>query len=79
MKLTFITNNEHKLKEVQALFSTTGIHVLQDKQKIEELQTQNESKLVKDKLLKAFSLSGRPVFVEHTSLHIEHLMIFRVV
>jgi len=71
MKIRFVTNNENKLKEVQELLSEAVI--IPAKLKIEEIQTDNVEKLVKDKLLKAFKKVGRPVFVEHTGLYIESL------
>lgn len=71
MKIRFVTNNEHKLKEVQSLL--THAEVIAAKLKIEEIQTNNVEKLVEDKLLKAFKKVGRPVFVEHTGLYISSL------
>lgn len=71
MKIRFVTNNDNKLKEVQELLSEDII--IPAKLKIEEIQTDNVEKLVKDKLLKAFKKVGRPVFVEHTGLYIESL------
>lgn len=71
MKLRFVTNNPHKLKEVQSMIDSAEI--VPAKLKIEEIQTDDVEKLVKDKLLKAFKKVGRPVFVEHTGLYIENL------
>lgn len=71
MKIRFVTNNIKKLEEVQALLD--NIEVVPATLKIEEIQTEDVEKLVKDKLLKAFRLVGRPVFVEHTGLRIESL------
>jgi len=41
--------------------------------KIEEIQTEDVQRLVRDKVLKAFERIGRPVFVEHTGLHLPGL------
>jgi XTP/dITP diphosphohydrolase len=71
MKIRFVTNNEHKLKEVQSLL--TQVEVIAAKLKIDEIQTDDVEKLVRDKLLKAFKKVGRPVFVEHTGLYISSL------
>jgi len=71
MQIRFVTNNDHKLKEVQSLLNE--VTVIPAKLKIEEIQTDNVEKLVKDKLLKAFRKVGRPVFVEHTGLYIDSL------
>lgn len=71
MKIRFVTNNMKKLEEVQTLLD--NIEVVPAKLKIEEIQTEDVDRLVKDKLLKAFERVGRPVFVEHTGLYIESL------
>ena len=68
MKIRFVTNNDNKLKEVQSMLNE--IDIIAAKIKIEELQTEDVQKLVKDKLLKAFKIVGRPVFIEHTGLSI---------
>ncbi len=71
MKIRFVTNNMKKLEEVQTLLD--NVEVVPAKLKIEEIQTEDVDKLVKDKLLKAFKRVSRPVFVEHTGLYIESL------
>jgi len=71
MTIRFVTNNDNKLKEVQSFLK--NIDIIPAKLKIEEIQTDDVKKLVKDKLLKAFQKVGRPVFVEHTGLYIESL------
>lgn len=71
MKIRFVTNNDNKLKEVQSFLRT--VEIVPAKLKIEEIQTNDVEKLVKDKLLKAFSKVGRPVFVEHTGLYMKSL------
>ena len=71
MKIRFVTNNTKKLEEVQVLLD--NVEVVPAKLKIDEIQTEDVDKLVKDKLLKAFKRVGRPVFVEHTGLYIESL------
>ena len=44
-----------------------------DPVKIEELRTEDLRLLVSDKLLRAFKMIGKPVFVEHTGLFIRSL------
>jgi XTP/dITP diphosphohydrolase len=73
MKIAFVSNNLHKVEELKILLKDGPIDVVQVSEKIEELQTQDDEKLVKDKLLKAFAITGKPVFVEHTGLHINYL------
>lgn len=71
MKIRFVTNNDKKLEEVKYMLNE--VDVVAAKIKIEELQTEDVHKLVKDKLLKAFKMVGRPVFVEHTGLSIKSM------
>ena len=73
MKIRFVTRNEHKLREVQELLSSTGVEVVSVQKPINEIQTEDVYELVRDKLLKAFKIVGRPVFVEHTGLYIKSL------
>ena len=47
MKIRFVTNNEHKLREVQSFL--THAEIVAAKFKIEEIQTNDVEKLVKDK------------------------------
>lgn len=73
MELGFVSSNEYKIKETQIIFADSGIKIRPYSIKIEEIQTLDVTKLVKDKLLKAFSIIGRPLFVEHTGLYIPAL------
>lgn len=73
MKIRFLSSNEFKIKETKELFENTKIEIVPLTIKVEELQTNDEKKLVKDKLLKAFSKIGKPIFVEHTGLYLESL------
>jgi XTP/dITP diphosphohydrolase len=73
MKIRFVSKNEHKQTEVQEMLSEAGIEVVAVKDSINEIQTEDVNSLVRDKLLKAFDIVGRPVFVEHTGLYIETL------
>lgn len=73
MELGFVSSNEYKIKETEAIFAGAGIKIRPYSIKIEEIQTLDVSKLVKDKLLKAFAIIGRPLFVEHTGLYIPAL------
>lgn len=73
MKIRFITKNDHKVKEVNQIFDGIGVEVIASKHEINEIQTEDVNSLVRDKLLKAFKIVGRPVFVEHTGLYISSL------
>lgn len=73
MKIRFVSGNEFKIKEVQSILIEDGIEIIPISLKIEELQTEDVHKLVRDKVLKAFDQIGKPVFVEHTGLYIKSL------
>lgn len=73
MKIRFITRNDNKIKEINTILSGTGVTVIAATHSIDEIQTEDVQALIRDKLLKAFKLVGRPVFVEHTGLYIENL------
>lgn len=73
MDIRFVTGNPHKVREVQAILGAAGVRVVAAPLKIEELQTEDVRRLVRDKVLKAFSQIGRPVFVEHTGLYLPAL------
>ncbi len=74
MKIQLVTTNDHKVKEAKFfLKDAIGIEVIHFDKKINELQIEDVDKLVEDKVLKAFNIVGRPVFVEHTCLYIDSL------
>ncbi len=70
MKIRFLSGNQHKLNEVRKILEPAGVEVIAVREKIEELQTEDVERLVRDKLSKAFALIGRPLFVEHTGLYL---------
>ena len=73
MKIRFVSSNKHKIEEVVTILAPVGVTVVPAPIKIEELQTEDVKRLVRDKLIKAFQQIGRPLFVEHTGLYIEAL------
>ena len=73
MNIRFLTGNKHKIKEAKDILQKQNITVISFEDKIEELQTADTTKLVKDKVLKAFTKIGRPLFVEHTGLYLEYI------
>jgi len=54
MKIRFLSANEQKLAEVRKILDPIGVEVLPISRRIEEIQTENELDLVRDKLTKAF-------------------------
>lgn len=73
MEIRFVSSNRFKILEVQAILGSAGVSVVPSSIKIEEIQTEDVRSLVRDELLKAFRQFGRPVFVEHTGLHLPAL------
>jgi XTP/dITP diphosphohydrolase len=71
--IRFISKNEFKLKEAADILAPVNVNVIPLKISIDEIQTQDMELLVKDKTLKAFGRVGRPLFVEQTGLHLNHL------
>jgi XTP/dITP diphosphohydrolase len=73
MDIRFLSSNVHKIREVEAILGPVGVRVVPVPLKIEEIQTEDVQRLVRDKALRAFERIGRPVFVEHTGLHLPGL------
>lgn len=73
MKIRFLSGNSHKIAEVQRILGPVGVDIVPVSKKIEELQTEDVERLVRDKLIKAFEAIGRPLFVEHTGLYLRGL------
>jgi XTP/dITP diphosphohydrolase len=71
--IRFVSRNPHKLKEASAILASASVSVIPLDIRIEELQTGDSGRLVKDKTMKAFRMVGRPLFVEHTGLYLDHL------
>jgi XTP/dITP diphosphohydrolase len=71
--LRFLSGNQFKIDEVRAIMSKINIEVISVDHKINEIQTIDVAGLVHDKCIKAFQKVSRPIFVEHTSLHISPL------
>ena len=72
-EIRFVTSNGHKVAEAQSILMHSGVSVIALPQKLEELQTEDTTSLVKDKTIKAFKIAGRPLFVEHTGLYLRYL------
>jgi XTP/dITP diphosphohydrolase len=72
-QIRFTTGNPFKIEEAKAILRAAGVTVIPLEHKIEELQTEDPLRLVRDKALKAFNIVRAPVFVEHTGLELNHL------
>ncbi|MBP6733736.1 MAG: non-canonical purine NTP pyrophosphatase [Chromatiaceae bacterium] len=73
MNLRFVTKNPHKASEVQEILRPTGVKIIHAPVEIHEIQIEDIHAIVRDKVLKAFTIIGRPVFIEHTGLYIDSL------
>src|SRR5687767_11709525 len=73
LEVRFVSGNRHKLREASQILRKYRIRVIETATRIEELQTVDNHKLVRDKLLKAYELFGRPLFVEHTGLYLDQI------
>ena len=73
ISIRFVSKNEFKLREAAAILAIAAVKVIPLEIKVEELQTEDTARLVKDKTMKAFREVGRPLFVEHTGLYLNHL------
>ena len=71
--IRFVSRNKFKLREASAILAGARVSVIPLNVRLEELQTDDTERLVKDKTLKAFREVGRPLFVEHTGLYLTHL------
>ncbi len=68
-----MSGNADKVAEVQRILEPAGVEIVPVSRKLEELQTEDVDRLVRDKLSKAFEVVGRPLFVEHTGLYLKGL------
>lgn len=73
MKLRFLSRNQHKIAEATRILASYGIDLEASRAEVEELQTVDTDRLIRDKALKAFEKVGHPLFVEHTSLYLDML------
>jgi XTP/dITP diphosphohydrolase len=73
IRIRFLSRNPHKLREAQEILGKVGVAVDPVNATIEELQTDNTVRLVRDKVLRAFERVGRALFVEHTGLYVTAL------
>jgi XTP/dITP diphosphohydrolase len=73
IEVRFVTGNPFKIDEAREILGSQNIEVIATNLTLYELQTTDTTKLINDKMLKAFQAIGRPLFVEHTGLYLEHL------
>lgn len=73
LEIRFVSRNEFKLREAATILADASVKVIPLAIRLDELQTEDTRQLVKDKTMKAFRQVGRPLFVEHTGLYLNHL------
>lgn len=73
MEIRMVSSNPEKIKETEEILKGSKINLIPVNFKIEELQTDDVNRLIRDKILIAFKKIGKPVFVEHTGLYIDYL------
>lgn len=73
LEIRFLSQNQFKVAEASSILEGAGVSVVPISSKVEELQTEDSKRLVKDKAIKAFKQIGRPLFVEHTGLYIDYM------
>ena len=71
MEIYFLSSNENKLREVKEILGSSNIMIHPVNEKINEIQSTDMNKIVKDKVLKAFEKIGRPILVEQSGLFIK--------
>lgn len=73
IQVRFVTSNRFKIAEAQKILGAVGVEVVPIDMKIEELQTTDTIRLVRDKAVRAFEDIARPLFVEHTGLYLDYM------
>jgi XTP/dITP diphosphohydrolase len=73
LDIRFVSKNKFKLREAATILAPVSVNVVPLEFAVDELQTEDTERLVKDKTMKAFKEVGRPLFVEHTGLYLNHL------
>ena len=71
--LLFVTGNEFKFQEARNIATAAGINLIRHPKTSLEVQEEDLEKLVRHKARDAHRDLLRPLFVEHTSLHIDYL------
>ncbi|MFA6877984.1 MAG: non-canonical purine NTP pyrophosphatase [Fusobacterium sp.] len=73
MKVYFMSKNKRKIQDAQKASDLLklGIEVLHIDYDVEEIQSGDDKKLIKDKVIKAFKVLRRPVCVEQTGIYIK--------
>ncbi|MDD5147896.1 MAG: non-canonical purine NTP pyrophosphatase [Candidatus ainarchaeum sp.] len=68
MALVFVTNNDHKFREVHSILGPLGIHVWQKKMNLFEKDSNSPAEIALEKARHAFSKLKLPLITEDTSV-----------
>jgi len=73
MKVYFMSKNKRKIQDAQKASNLLKLEmeVLHVDYDVEEIQSEDDKKLIKDKVIKAFRVIRRPVCVEQTGIYIK--------
>lgn len=72
MEICFLSSNTYKINEVKSILNSEKINIIPIELKINEIQSDDMEKIVKDKVIKAFKKIKKPIFVEQTGLLIKN-------
>ncbi|MCS6784037.1 MAG: XTP/dITP diphosphatase [Candidatus Caldarchaeum sp.] len=72
-KLTFVTSNRHKAREIKALFRSQNVKLNIHFAKTMEIQSENLAEIALFSSIDAYNYLRRPVFVEDAGLFVEEL------
>lgn len=68
-KIYFITGNESKFKEAEAILKSKNINLTQINLKLKETQTLSQEQVVREKARQAFEVLQQPVIVDDTGIY----------
>lgn len=69
IEVVFASSNSNKFDEAKEILEPMGVSVRFRSCRLVEQQTTDVASLIKQKCLDAYASVGRPLFVEHTTLH----------
>lgn len=69
MRLVFVTRNTHKFEEIEPIFRTRGIGILQHPAELEEPAFSSAVQILRHKARHAFAIVNKPVIVDDTGIY----------
>lgn len=71
--IVFATENDHKFVEARRILKGHNIRIRRSSFNSKEIQSLDTDEIVREKVISAFVSIGRPLIVEHTSLHLDYV------